>query len=494
VQPSPQRRQNIFASLPLSGDRGPPDVVHTTERILGLYRIQRGRGVRSFVAHLSVLSRRWLRLDGSRKRNAPRIVSTKSATATRPTRNCERGHFDDATPAVLRFRGESMRNGIRFGAFTFFLLAVASITGDPDCKRALVAYGDANAVDTWSNIPYFFLQAGRRIGLFDAGVTLRPRRFRRRRILWNALRPLTLNRPCGYMYSRAHLHALWADRRAPSGIGEYVSHIQSLPPRESVREPVSYYIDATMRQYFDDYGRSLGRRIRAEAVAREKEAYEAARFVVCMSRWCAEDVKASYGISPAKVRVIRPGANIHDESVPAAAVWDGSLAPLRLGFIGIDWERKGGPVLLDAAARLQRMGHSVEVVVIGPDASELPQHPALRPIGFIHKARELPRFVEVVRSFHFGCLLSHAEALGISTLECLRLGVPVIATAVGGIVDTVPRGAGLLMPGRPRVPYVARDQRLRRRGSRAATRRADLRTKPRGALAATTGNSRTGAA
>jgi glycosyltransferase involved in cell wall biosynthesis len=67
-------------------------------------------------------------------------------------------------------------------------------------------------------------------------------------------------------------------------------------------------------------------------------------------------------------------------------------------------------------------------------------------MGFIHKARDLPRFVEVVRSFHFGCLLSHAEALGISTLECLRLGVPVIGTAVGGIVDAVPEDAGLLVP------------------------------------------------
>jgi glycosyltransferase involved in cell wall biosynthesis len=339
-----------------------------------------------------------------------------------------------------------MGTWFRSGAFMVFLLAMASITDDPDCKRALVAYGDANAVDTWSNIPFYFLQAGRRIGLFTAGVTLRPGRFRRRRMLWNALRPLTFNRPRGFMYSRAHLHALWADRRAPNGIGEYVSHIQSLPPRELVGEPVSYYIDATMRQYFDEYERSMGRRIRAEALAREKEAYEAARFVVCMSRWCAADVKASYGIAPEKVRVILPGANIDDSSVPAPVEWDGNLAPLRLGFIGIDWERKGGPVLLEAATRLQRMGHSVEVVVIGPDASELPKHPALRPMGFIHKGRDLDRFLEVVRSFHFGCLLSHAEALGISTLECLRLGVPVIASAVGGIVDTVPRGAGLLMP------------------------------------------------
>jgi glycosyltransferase involved in cell wall biosynthesis len=321
-----------------------------------------------------------------------------------------------------------------------------SITGDAERERALVAYGDTNRVGTFSGIPYFFLQAGRRIGLFRTGVTLRPERFRLRRMMWNALRPLTLDRPGGFMYSGAHLQALWADRRAPRGIGEYVSHIQSLPPREVVREPVSYYIDATMSQYFEEYGRQLGRRIKGEALAREKEAYQAARFVVCMSRWCADDVEASYGISPEKVRVILPGANIDEASVPAPTAWDGSLVPLRLGFIGIDWERKGGPVLLDVATRLQKMGHPVEVVVIGHDASKLPPHPALRAMGFIDKARELPRFVELVRSFHFGCLLSHAEALGISTLECLRLGVPVIGTSVGGIVDTVPKDAGLLVP------------------------------------------------
>lgn len=341
-----------------------------------------------------------------------------------------------------------MRNELRLGSVTVtvFLLALASMTGDSECDRALVAYGDANSGQIFSGIPYFFLQAGRRIGLFQAGVTLRPERFRRRRLLWNAVRPLTLDRPRGFMYSREHLLALWADRRAPDGISEYVSHIQSLPPREVVREPVSYYIDATMNQYFEEYGRQLGRRIKSEALAREKEAYLSARFVVCMSRWCADDVKAFYGVSPEKVRVILPGANIEEASVSAQTAWDGNLSPLRLGFIGIDWERKGGPVLLDVATRLQRMGHSVEVIVIGHDASKLPPHPALRAMGFIHKSRDLPRFVEVVRSFHFGCLLSNAEALGISTLECLRLGVPVIGTAVGGIVDTIPKDAGLLVP------------------------------------------------
>ena len=312
--------------------------------------------------------------------------------------------------------------------------------------RALVAFDDVNRVSTWGGIPYFFLQSGRRTGLLQAGVGIHPERFRYRRLLWNAVRALTLDRPRGFQYSRKYLHDVWADRDAPSGITEYVSHSQPLPPIDVVREPVSYYIDATLHQYFEDYRRSLGRRIRAEALAYEKDAYHAARFVVCMSRWCADHVETFYGISPEKVRVILPGANIDEASVPVATEWDGNLSPLRLGLIGIEWERKGGRILLDVATRLRRMGHPVEVVVIGPEASTLPSHPALRALGFIDKVREQSRFVEAVRSFHFGCLLSSAEALGFSMLECSRLGVPVLVRDVGGIPETVPENAGLVLP------------------------------------------------
>jgi glycosyltransferase involved in cell wall biosynthesis len=313
-------------------------------------------------------------------------------------------------------------------------------------NRALVAYGDANSISTWSGIPYFFLQAGRRGGLFTAGVGLHPERFRLRRLVWNALRSLTMDRPGGFMYTRDHLEALWRDGDVPAETDEFVSHLQLLPPPEVAAGRVTYYIDATMRQYFDGYGRRLGRRIRAEAVAREQDAYQAARYVVCWSRWCADDVEASYGVSRDNIRVILPGANVDESSLPGPAEWNGSLSPLRLGLVGMDWERKGGPILLETATALERMGHPVEVIVIGPAASRLPSHPSLRAVGLVDKRRDLPRFVELVRSFHFGCLLSRAEALGISTLESLRLGVPVIGTAVGGIVDTVPDEAGFLLP------------------------------------------------
>ena len=58
--------------------------------------------------------------------------------------------------------------------------------------------------------------------------------------------------------------------------------------------------------------------------------------------------------------------------------------------------------------------------------------------------------MQLVRSFHFGCLFSSAEAYGIANLECLRLGVPVLASRVGGIPDTVRDGlAYLFEPGCP---------------------------------------------
>jgi glycosyltransferase involved in cell wall biosynthesis len=75
------------------------------------------------------------------------------------------------------------------------------------------------------------------------------------------------------------------------------------------------------------------------------------------------------------------------------------------------------------------------------DPSLRPGSPSLRALGYVHKGREFQRFVEIVRSFHFGRLLSRVEAFGQSMLEYLRLGIPIITTAVGGIVD--PKGAGL---------------------------------------------------
>ena len=57
----------------------------------------------------------------------------------------------------------------------------------------------------------------------------------------------------------------------------------------------------------------------------------------------------------------------------------------------------------------------------------------------------MDRFIGIIRNVDVGCMLSRAELTGIALLEFLRMGVPIIATDVGGIPDILELGAGQLV-------------------------------------------------
>ena len=320
----------------------------------------------------------------------------------------------------------------------------------PETTRVLTVLGDPNRIGAWSGTPYFFLKAGQEQGFLAAGLPLRPEDLRRRRLIWNLARLARGARPGGFQYTDRFLRPLFAQARLRDDQEiEIISHFPLLPPRPWPRGwRVSYYIDATLRQNFTDYGLAerVNRKVREGALRRELEHYHAAERVVCMSRWAAGSVVEHYGVPSSRVRVILPGANLHEGDLAPlpAHLEPAPLNPLRLGFIGKDWRRKGLPFLLQVAEELERRRVGVRVVALGPLAKDLPSHPLLERAGFVDKGRDSQRFVQLVRSFHFGCLFSSAEAYGIANLECLRLGVPVLASRVGGIPDTVRDGLGYL--------------------------------------------------
>jgi glycosyltransferase involved in cell wall biosynthesis len=162
-----------------------------------------------------------------------------------------------------------------------------------------------------------------------------------------------------------------------------------------------------------------------------------------------------------KVHVVPAGANLEEallRSLPTSLqpAPPSFAEPLRLGFLGKEWQRKGGPLLLQVAEVLSARGIPTVVRAIGPSAESLPAHPCLQPLGFLDKRHDTARFVAELRSWHFGTLFSDAEAFGISNRECLRLGVPVISHAVGGIPSTLPdEGCGQLFPPHPTPNAVA---------------------------------------
>ena len=122
-------------------------------------------------------------------------------------------------------------------------------------------------------------------------------------------------------------------------------------------------IDATTRQVFNAYaaGRRIAPAFQRDEMRRERAGYEAAIAVITKSDWAADSVCRDYGISPERVHVVPGGANLDEQALsnlPKAPLppQPSLLKPLRLGFLGKDWERKGGPFILALAEELQNIG------------------------------------------------------------------------------------------------------------------------------------------
>ncbi|HTL28936.1 MAG TPA: glycosyltransferase family 4 protein [Tepidisphaeraceae bacterium] len=328
--------------------------------------------------------------------------------------------------------------------------------------RGLACLGNAADIRTWSNIPYFFFKAAAKIGFLTHALDLMPENYSKRRLRWNLLAPLRLQKPGGYQYSRSNIERMW--QRVPEEVraGEIISHFQLFPPLNRARQSGlihSFYCDATLKQLYppgQQYG--IDPRFMAEMFRRERELYEHAKFFIGMATETARSAIEDYGVNPAKVFVVRPGANIDEDVVREYLATRGESwrsrgepftdkHPARLGFIGMDWKRKGLERLVEAAKILHARGRSVRVAIIGDCPQCLRDEPVAEWLGVISKATQMREFVSAIDTFALGCLPSYSEPLGISTLECLRLGVPVMGTRVGGIPDCVPQTGGFLVPG-----------------------------------------------
>ncbi|PIQ37009.1 MAG: glycosyltransferase [Lysobacterales bacterium CG17_big_fil_post_rev_8_21_14_2_50_64_11] len=154
---------------------------------------------------------------------------------------------------------------------------------------------------------------------------------------------------------------------------------------------------------------------------------------------------------PAQQRVIWP-LFAADPHAPQATPWrEGET--LRLGSLGRLNTIKGYDVLLAALARLQAGGFAPPTPFSITIAGDGEEHSALaaaaRAIGF--DALHLPGFTEQPRAFLAGLHLylqpSRAEGLCIAMHEAMQAGLPVIASAVGQMADTLEPGhSGWLVP------------------------------------------------
>jgi glycosyltransferase involved in cell wall biosynthesis len=209
---------------------------------------------------------------------------------------------------------------------------------------------------------------------------------------------------------------------------------------EPVRLPRVILQDMTVTQAHRLPGPE-GRLERAAAwIERERVCYRNARACCVASRWTADSLVHDYGLDPSKVHVVGFGRNL--DPSPAPRDW----GTPRFLFSGLDWERKNGPMLVRAFARLRQEIPAAELHLVGTappiDAPGVTVHGRIDRTDAAQRQR-LERLVEEATCF---VMPSRYEPFGMVYVEAAAAGVPSIGTTVGGARDAIGDGGLLVDP------------------------------------------------
>jgi len=145
-------------------------------------------------------------------------------------------------------------------------------------------------------------------------------------------------------------------------------------------------------------------------------------------------------------------SNSRPKNLPPRAVHVSNFRPV-----------KRVPWLIEAFARASA-GSKAELVLVGDGPTRLDSCEVARKLGLGQRVRflgERDALPELLAPADVFLLASSEESFGLSALEALSCGVPVVATSVGGVPEVILDGrTGLLSPAEDQASYAARIREL----------------------------------
>lgn len=210
--------------------------------------------------------------------------------------------------------------------------------------------------------------------------------------------------------------------------------------------PVVLYLDYTARLSArkSGQGRSpFNQAQRQEWLALERRTYARAAHICVRSRQVKHSLLEDYGVDPRKITVVGGGANfieLPDDHQPRD-----NRAETTILFIGKEFHRKGGDLLLHAFALARKTDARARLVMVtaGPIPSELP----LDGVDIVRPTWDRKKIAALYSRADIFVLPSRLETWGDVLLEAMGYGLPCIGVDDDAMSEIIVDGqTGRLVP------------------------------------------------
>ncbi|MBN2349209.1 MAG: glycosyltransferase family 4 protein [Bacteroidales bacterium] len=180
----------------------------------------------------------------------------------------------------------------------------------------------------------------------------------------------------------------------------------------------------------------------------ERKAIEKSKIIICTSKWAANSAINSYATPVEKINIVSRAANIENVVDKQIILEKRKSDTLKLVFIGVEWQRKGGAIAYNTYKLLKRkINTTLTIIGCNPNLDKSDKNLIIIPYLNKSKSEDMERYNTIMLNSDFLLLPTRAECFGIVFSEASSFGLPCISSDTGGVSSAIKQGKnGYILP------------------------------------------------
>ena len=213
------------------------------------------------------------------------------------------------------------------------------------------------------------------------------------------------------------------------------------------------------------------RGVLAESWQSEQEFYRRVHLIFTMSEWLRQSMIHDFGASPDKVIAVGAGPNLNyarqiiDSNTPQTHHRNKTIL-----FVGVDFEGKGGPMLVEVFRRVRKEVPQAKLQIVGCNVPI--DEPGIEVVGVLDKSdpRQEARLRQLYEQACVFALPTRFDCFGIAFVEAMYHRLPCIGSNICAIPEIILDGeTGFILP--PHEPSKWADHIIQLLGDERLSRR-----------------------